>query len=289
MKTLYFALALMLLLISSSLAQDIATLDVMSFNIRYGTANDGPNSWSYRDDLVFGVLKDHDPDIVGLQEALKFQIDAILENSPAYAMLGVGRQDGDTLGEYSSILYKPDKLLVKGSGTFWFSDTPEVVGSKSWGNNITRICTWAHFVDKASGTSFYFYNLHLDHQSQNSRVKSTELLARRLAQRLDEEPFIITGDFNAGEDNRAITFLTSPNPPEALSDVLPVIHSYRVIHPDASKVGTFNGFEGRTSGDKIDYVFVSSQINVLDAAIVDDNKEGQYPSDHFPVKAKVQF
>jgi endonuclease/exonuclease/phosphatase family metal-dependent hydrolase len=278
-----------LLIVIPLFADDAVTLNVMSFNIRYGTANDGLNSWQNRTDLVFNVIRDHNPDIVGLQEALKFQIDAILDSVPGYINLGVGRDNGKTEGEYSSILYKADKFNVLSSGTFWFSDTPDVIGSKSWGNNITRICTWAQFTEKSSGKTFYFYNLHLDHQSQNSRVKSTALLAHKLAEQVDGQPFIITGDFNAGEDNGAITFLVNPNPPEILSNVLPVLDSFRVLFPDAEDVGTFNGFAGRTSGDKIDYVFVSSNIKTVDAAILHDNTVGQYPSDHFPVSAKIQF
>ncbi|MBN1480018.1 endonuclease/exonuclease/phosphatase family protein [candidate division KSB1 bacterium] len=281
---LFFVL---LLILSPLFAETDSTLDVMSFNIRYGTAQDGANSWPYRDELVFAVLQDHDPDIVGLQEALKFQIDAILANVPAYSMLGVGRDDGDSLGEYSAILYKPSRFEVKESNTFWFSDTPDVIASKSWGNDIVRICTWAHFSDKVTGKSFYIYNLHLDHRSQTSRVKSTELLAKKIAGQAEDSPFIVTGDFNAGEDNQAITFLKNPNPPEFLQHVLPFTDSFRVIHPEKAEVGTFNGFEGEKTGDKIDYVFVSAHIKVLHAAIIHDNKGGHYPSDHFPVHARL--
>ena len=133
---------LILLLFLPLAAKESITLNIMSFNIRYGTANDGDDSWPNRDHLVFDVLKNHAPDIVGLQEALKFQIDEILENVPGYAMVGVGRDDGDTLGEYSAILYNPARFELKESGTFWLSETPDIIASTSWGNKITRICTW---------------------------------------------------------------------------------------------------------------------------------------------------
>lgn len=285
-KCLFLAL---LLTLSPLLGDDDSALNIMTFNIRYGTAQDGANSWPHRQDLVCAVVQDHAPDIVGLQEALKFQIVDIMENVPGYAMLGVGRDDGDTLGEYSAILYRPDRFTVKQSDTFWFSDTPHVIASKSWGNDIVRICSWALFLDKVTGASFYFYNLHLDHRSQISRVKSTELLAKTVAAQVKGLPFILTGDFNAGEDNQAITFLTNPHSPQALRHVLPVIDSFRLLHPQAEEVGTFNGFEGVKSGDKIDYIFVSSQTQVLSAAILHDNRAGQYPSDHFPIVAIVKF
>ena len=79
---------------------DNLQLRVMSFNIRYGTANDGKNRWNNRREMVFDVLRNHKPDVVGLQEALRFQIDQIRNTLPAYGEIGVAREDGKTDGEY---------------------------------------------------------------------------------------------------------------------------------------------------------------------------------------------
>src|SRR5215208_2142977 len=168
-----------------------APLSVMTFNIRYGTANDGENNWAARRDLMFDVVRNEDTDVVGLQEALDFQIDAIVAAVPVYAVVGVGRNDAARKGEYSAILFRKDRLQVASSGTFWFSDTPEVVASTSWGNRITRICTWARFIDR-DGRTFWHFNLHLDHESQPSREKSVELLRRRVdARPFPAEPVVI--------------------------------------------------------------------------------------------------
>ena len=275
-------------IVGFSAANDGPQLSVMSFNIRYGSAKDGDNDWEKRKELVFDVLKEQDADVIGLQEALKFQIDAILDNAPAYAMLGVGRDDGDSLGEYSAILYKKDKFIVRDSGTFWFSDTPDKIASTSWGNKITRICTWALFEDKAGGRSFYHFNLHLDHRSQPSREKSVQLLAKKITERRVKAPFLVTGDFNAGEANPAIQFLTSPHAADAYAE-LPLVDTFRELHPHAKTVGTFNGFKGITSGDKIDYIFAPRGTKVISASIIRDNTNGRTPSDHFPVKAVIEF
>ena len=182
-------------------------LTVMSFNIRYGTANDGDNHWTLRREFLFDVMREADADLVGLQEALDAQIAALLQALPQYGVVGVGRDDGRTRGEYAAILYRRDRFRVSDAGTFWFSDTPEVVASRSWGNNITRICTWARFVDR-DGQAFWHYNVHLDHESQPSRERSTALLADRIAaRRAPTEPVIVTGDFNVGETNPALTRL----------------------------------------------------------------------------------
>ncbi len=254
-----------------------APLMVMSFNIRYGTADDGENHWTRRRDQLFDLIRRHDPDVVGLQEALHAQIEEILAAVPGYAYVGVGRADGRRDGEYAAILYRTSRLDVRRSDTFWFSDTPAVVASRSWGNRIERICTWAYFEDR-QGAPFYLYNVHLDHQSQPSREKSAALLLRAIADRDPEAPVIVTGDFNAGEQNPATRAMLA-----VLRD------SFRVRHPGAAEVGTFTGFTpGRTTGDKIDYVFVDAGIEVLEADILREARDGRYPSDHFPVVARIR-
>jgi len=269
-------------------------VSAMSFNIRYGTAGDGENRWQNRRQMVFDLVGRCDPDVVGLQEALGFQIDEICKALPQYAMIGVGRDDGKTKGEYSAILYRRERFEVEQGGTFWLSDTPEVPGSITWGNACTRICTWARFVERKTGRAFYHYNLHLDHISQPSREKSVVLLAERIRNRKRPEPFVVTGDFNAGENNPAILFLkgktTVPGKDNAnVENTVPMVDTFRVLHPDANDVGTFNGFKGDRTGDKIDFILTTSDVQVLDAQIVRDDVDGRYPSDHFPVTARLRF
>ena len=277
----FHALCLVLSLSAAAAAQPAARepLTVMSFNIRYGTAKDGANQWTARRTMLFDLIRSYDADIIGLQEALDFQIDEIIAAAPAYAVVGVGRDDGGTQGEYSAVLFRKNRFRVAEAGTFWFSDTPAVPGSTSWGNRITRICTWARFVDR-DGRGFFLYNVHLDHQSQPSRERSTALLRDRVQERsVPREPVVITGDFNVGEDNPALATLIGP-----------FLDTFRVVRPDEKEAGTFSGFKfGQTTGDKIDYVLVQPGTEVLDAEIVRFSRDSQYPSDHFPVLARVRL
>ena len=267
-------------------------LTVMTFNIRYGTAQDGENQWTARRDMLFDLVRAQNADIIGLQEALDAQIREIAAAAPGYAVVGVGRDDALAKGEYSAILFKTDRLHVAESGTFWFSDTPEVPASKSWGNNITRICTWARFVDR-DGRGFWHFNLHLDHQSQPSRERSTELLRRRIeARAFPREPVVVTGDFNVGEDNPALrTLVPAPRSPGASAGTAaPFLDTFRVLHPDERVAGTFTGFKfGQVNGDKIDYILVQPGTEVLSAEIVRTSRADRYPSDHFPVVARVRL
>ena len=256
-------------------------LSVMTFNIRYGTADDGENNWAARRELLYQVIREQDADVIGLQEALDFQIDAILAAVPGYAVVGVGRNDGARKGEYAAILFRKDRLQVASSGTFWFSDTPEVVASTTWGNRITRICTWARFIDR-DGRAFWHFNLHLDHESQPSREKSVELLRRRVdARAFPNEPVVITGDFNVGEKNPALAALVAGGA---------FLDTFRQMHPEEKRAGTFTGFTaGKVDGDKIDYIFVQPGTTVLAAEIVRTSRNDRYPSDHFPVTARIRW
>jgi endonuclease/exonuclease/phosphatase family metal-dependent hydrolase len=125
------------------------------------------------------------------------------------------------------------------------------------------------------------YNVHLDHESQPSREKSVALLRARIAARDPRTPVIVTGDFNAGEANPAVIAMREGN---LFRD------TFRVAQPSAAPVGTFTGFRlGEIGGDKIDYVLASPEWEVLGAAIVRSEREGRYPSDHFPVTAVVRL
>ena len=252
-------------------------LKVMTFNIRYGTANDGENNWELRKNNVVETIRNFNPDLLGLQEALQLQIDECLKQMPSYSYVGAGRDDGKSAGEHSCIFYLKDRFSVDSSGTFWFSETPNVIASKNWGNNITRICTWVRLYDKLSGKIFYMFNVHLDHESQPSREKSSELLVRKISQK--SLPIILTGDFNCGDDNAAIKTILEAG----------LIDSYRKLHEKKLNEGTFNSFKGETTGDKIDFIFVTKDFELKRSEIVRTSYNGKYPSDHFPVTVAIIF
>lgn len=267
-------------LLSSIIVQEpAAPLSVMSFNIRYGTANDGDNHWKLRKPATISALQKRRPELIGMQEVLDFQIGELLAGLSGYQSVGVGRDDGRSRGEFSAILFDASRLKVLRSDTFWLSDTPGIVASKGWGNSVVRICTWAFFKDLKTGRYFYLYNLHLDHESQPSREKSVALLLQRIAERGTADPVLISGDFNAGEDNPAIRALKEAGWRD----------SFRVLHPDAQEVGTFNGFKDAFGKDKIDYLFVDTKTKVLSAEIVKDKVDGRWISDHAPVVATVEL
>ena len=102
-----------------------APLKVMSYNVRYGAAKDGDNSWDLRKSATAAMLAKVKPDVFGVQEALPNQIDYILEVAPAYKCYGIGRNDG-VEGERMSIFYNTKRMEMADHGTWWLSETPDM-------------------------------------------------------------------------------------------------------------------------------------------------------------------
>lgn len=262
----------LLLVITFSYSQ----VQVMSYNIKYDDRNDPVNGWKARKVALIGLIDYHNPDIIGTQEALKHQLDDITTSLEKYSYLGVARDDGDTTGEYSAILYDKNKYRVLDQGTFWLSETPSKP-SKAWDAALPRICTWAFFEDK-EGFNFYIFNTHFDHVGNQAREKSAELISSKMTE-LDH-PAILTGDFNVTSATRAYTELTS-----VLADAKKESYK-RPYGPDA----TFNGFQFNEKPERrIDYIFFAGQWKVLDYVTMSDSQDMKYPSDHFPVMATFVY
>jgi len=288
-KNITFTIAVLFFLVAifSCSKQDkrkpSSTYNIMTFNIRYGTANDGENSWPKRKDILFEVIAQQKPDILGVQEALDFQLQQLDWQFRSFKKSGVGRDDGIHAGEHSAIFFDSTKFKLLQENTFWFSETPQKPGSMSWGAHYARICSWVELEDVSSGQQIFVFNNHWDHESQLSRDNSARMLLEKITSLNSANiPVIVMGDFNAGEDNAAFKKLLS-HPLKKLTD------SFRFLHPQAKDVGTFNEFKGLSQGAKIDAILVSPQFRITHAEIVRASKNGSYPSDHFPVTTTVQL
>jgi endonuclease/exonuclease/phosphatase family metal-dependent hydrolase len=268
-------------------------LNVMSFNIRRGTANDGRNHWVFRRNRVREILSHYRPDVLGLQEAMDFQISAIRTMLPGYEMVGTGNLGGSE-GLHNAIFYDAARFTLSEEGTFWLSDTPNIPGSKGWGNIIRRTCSWARLIEKESRQAFYFYNTHLDHISLRSRKKSVVLLTQHIHARSYPDPFVLTGDFNAREKSAPIQYLKgeillgTKTTGRALNPS-PLIDTFRVHHPNQRHAGTFHGFRKFFFRLKIDYIFVPASVRVQDAQIITMRCKECYPSDHFPLITSISI
>jgi hypothetical protein len=259
---------------------------VMTFNLRWDGFEDGTNAWSRRRDLVYRVLRESRPDSVGTQEPMVRQIADIEAAVPTLASY---RFDNDPCYvRTQQILYRKDRFDRIDGGGFLVAEGTNEEGT-------VRYCTWVRLEDRVTGRRYYHYNVHLDHRSAISRQSSVVRLMRHISARGSADPFVVTGDFNTAENSPTMAFLRGSRalPDEegvAYTNPIPLVDTYRVLHPYAPDSGTASGFHGNRKSHKIDHVLVAAgAATIRDASILHTSAEGRYPSDHFPVTAVVEW
>lgn len=265
--------------------QSRTEMRVMSFNIRYGTANDGENHWDKRKDFLLETIRAFKPDLLGTQETLGFQRDYLAAHLPDYEVLGVGRDDGKEKGEMTALYFRRDRFEKLAGGHFWLSETPDIAGSKSWDAALTRMVTWVKLRDRRQPKNrpLMFFNTHFDHRGVQARIEAAKLLRQRVVTAAQTCRVIVTGDFNAGDDSEPYhAFFAGTD--------APVQDTFRLAHPTrAAAEGTFSGFQAtNTSGPRIDWIGASRDWQVSKAAIDRTARDGHTPSDHFPVTAVLR-
>ncbi|HEY6977229.1 MAG TPA: endonuclease/exonuclease/phosphatase family protein [Chitinophagaceae bacterium] len=257
----------------------------MTFNLRYNNPGDSLNAWPYRKDMAASQVKFFDVNILGVQEALYDQMLDMQQRLPQYAYTGVGRDDGKTKGEFSAIFYDTLRLHELKSETFWLSPTPEVAGSKGWDAALPRIVTWCEFEDKLNHKRFFAFNTHFDHMGKVARAESARLLLQKVKEIAGSFPVIVTGDFNATDDDEPIKIITDTMNADHLTDTK-FIAQLQHYGPD----GTFNGFRDKEISEKaIDHIFIKNKLTVLKHGTISESWNGRFSSDHFPVVAEINF
>lgn len=263
----------------------------LTYNLRYDNPQDGVDRWDARkDELSHWILAQH-PEVIGLQEVLASQVPYLKSILTGYEMLGVGRDDGKSAGEFAPLFIESKTFSIQSSGHFWLSETPDVPG-KGWDAACNRICTWAVLKHKPSRRLILVMNTHLDHEGLQARTNSVrQLLAfiRTTSESLEvtndegeliSVPVLLLGDFNfdPSDSNYGLLAQSELSLKEPLKDARPAA-TLR-----SGPEGTFNGFDvSLTPVKRIDYVWFSGFE--IRSYVTDDYRleNGRWPSDHLPV------
>ena len=291
-------------------------IKVGSYNIRLEPGDKGtPNAWQERKEDLVALVKKLDLDVFGMQEVCPPQAQYFRENLTDWEFVGDHRGADRVTDEASPVFFRKSRFEALKKGTFWLSETPEVPASKSWKTCCTRVCSYLILRDRQTGKRFCFANTHTDHISELAREKGMLLIIERMKKFGEGAPVIFTGDHNCRENEKpalAVSELlknalyVTETPPkgswrtfegwgwrdeevsavEALKYPLEVRNA-RKGSPDAEKVGGLHPYE--KFGPRIDYIYVSPGVRVLDYETVNAARPGKklYPSDHFPVTATV--
>lgn len=257
----------------------------MTYNLKNPVDADA-RAWPARRPLLAELLRRAAPDVVGTQEGHHAQLLDIAADSGRYEILGAGR-DADGGGEWCAVLYDPAVLTPVEQHHFWLSDTPDVPGSASWGNEVVRMATWARF-RTAGGGELVWLNTHLDHRSAAARRRGAALIAERLAG--VDGPLVVSGDFNCEPGSEPYAVLTGAG----LADAWVAADGRRFRTSGAGRVaapagqGTYGGWRApRPDSGRIDWLLTHGPIVVHGAEICEDHDGGQWPSDHVPVRVEL--
>lgn len=254
-------------------------LDIMTYNIRLATGDKGLKSWSKRGGHVVKQMKEKGVDVYLLQEPLKHQIDYIQSNLKNFSVVGKPRIDDEYLGTYNAIFFNRNKFKLKEDETFWVSETP-LLESKGWDASRVRIITYALLENRVTKDNFYVFNVHLDQQGSESKIKGVELLDEWIKKiNINNYPVIIGGDFNSKENTEPILWF---------KDHYRDTKTVSITSPKGP-LGTFNFFNDRTARHKyrIDYIFVNENIKVKSYEVLQNKYGEMYPSDHYPLYVEL--
>ena len=232
------------------------------------------------------------PHILGLQEALDEQIAYLQTKLPEYRWIGVDRglNGGVGLSEYTPIFYRHDELSPIASGNFWLTDTPDVPPPprrpeprRRFRRPRGRIVTWARFYHQASGREVYAFNTHLTLRQGPRQYQSARLIADRVAALPAGSAVVVTGDFNASAGDTETWRIATE---QGLRD------AWFAAEERRGPPFTSNGFGPPPPHDevwRIDWILVAGPLVVRTAQTVLHDDDGRYPSDHYPVAARLDW
>jgi endonuclease/exonuclease/phosphatase family metal-dependent hydrolase len=281
----YFIVIFFITLAGCSRGSGKNPIKIMTLNVRYDNPQDSINAWTGRAEQVCNFILTEKPDILGMQEVLWHQyvvLDSVLTD---YSSVGEGRDDGARGGEMNPLFFRKDKFDIVRTITFWLSDTPEIPGSKGWGASLPRIVTWMELVGKKDHEHFFCFNTHFAHDSDSARIMSSKILLSEVGNIAKDSPFIITGDFNMLPSSPGYAILTGPAESVPLLKDSYIVSGKRPSGPNY----TFNRFSDRAGRGRIDYIFVSNGMKVLEHNTIIKKEHGIFISDHWPVEAVVSL
>jgi endonuclease/exonuclease/phosphatase family metal-dependent hydrolase len=258
------------------------SLGLMTFNIRTSSIDDGANSWPHRKALVAQTIERSAPDVVGLQEVIREQVDYLASTLKDYRWIGIDRglNGGEGLSEFTPIFYRFAELSPIESGNFWLSPTPDLPTSGE--PRGTRIVTWARFYHRGTRRQFYVFNTHFSPRGGPGHLDASRIIKERIQRLSPGSAVIVLGDFNstAGE---------SPVWHDLTGGLLR--DAWTNAAEQRGPPATMGGFGPPRAGDtaRIDWILVGGPIDVRVAETVLHNDAGRYPSDHFPVEVRVDL
>ncbi|WP_234301042.1 endonuclease/exonuclease/phosphatase family protein [Sphaerospermopsis aphanizomenoides] len=248
----------------------------MSFNLRCDKPDPGIRQWEKRVSAIASVIKHYQPDLIGTQEGKPHQLSDLQALLPEYKFIG-GDRTGTGQCEHCAVFYNPQILELQQTKDFYLSDTPEIPGSITWETRLPRMATWANFTVGNPSISLTIVNTHLDHEIAKARELGAGLISLRLMEFPAEDYLLLTGDFNA--NSRTLERII-------LADNYRIQDALTNVPWEQQK--TFHDFTGEPV-DARDTIYCDRRFHIEQVIIDNQQWEGIWPSDHFPVIVKLKI
>ena len=259
---------------------ETSEITVMSSNVRCFSPTDYfKKSWFYRAKLIRDDINEVKPDIIGFQEVTWLHYGYLKDVMEGYDSV-ITYRDDFILSEGCPVFYREDKFELIDKGSFWLSETPDVM-SKDWGAACYRITSYVILKVKVTGKELVVFNTHLDHVSDEARIKGINVVLDKIKE-FGGKPSIIMGDFNAYVGSPTIKAAY-----ESFNDA----HDVADINLQAGqKEATYQNWGAKLNQKRIDFFMVSKTgIDVKTYDVLDRTHDGVYASDHFPIYIEIEL
>ena len=250
-------------------------MQIVTFNLRTDTPEDGANSFSHRKGLILDAIEAKRPDIIGFQECREHMQAFLHAHLRGYGLFG--RQRGGEYSESNPIAFREDRFELIGLETRWLSPTPFEPGSRfEIQSRCPRVFTHMQLRPLEGGSPIHVINTHLDHVSEEARALSARQLIAYIRDQLSNRPWplLLTGDLNAFPDEACVRELLADRQ-LGLTDQTEGIEI------------SYHGY-GTVQKPRIDYIFSRSFDRVTPTCLWTQVSEGVYLSDHYPVEAQLR-
>jgi len=255
-------------------------ITVMSSNVRCFSPTDYfKKSWFYRANLIRDDINEVKPDIIGFQEATWMHYGYLQDILEGYDSV-ITYRDDFILSEGCPIFYRTDKFSLINKGSFWLSETPEVM-SKDWNSACYRVCSYVILKENKTNKELVVFNTHLDHVSDEARINGINVVLDKIKE-FGGKPSILMGDFNAKVGSATIN---------AAYEVFDDAHNVADNNlQEGFKEATYQGWGEKLNNKRIDYFMVSKEgIDVNTYDVLDRTHDGIYASDHFPIYIEIEL
>ncbi len=254
-------------------------LNLVTCNIRFDNPADGANSWPHRRLFLRDILLSHSPDIIATQEGRFHQLQDLNSLLLDFELVDDHRA---WIGErmYPTFFVKKNRFEKMKSEDIWLSETPDVAGSRSFDSAFPRLMTWMKIQPVNSQNDLWLVNTHLDHIKDETRLGQVQVLSKELKKFWKEnDSLIIMGDFNEGPDGKVRQHLVKEF---GLQDTWKLFHQ--------NEESSHHAFQGEVpNGNRIDWILVDKKLKVLKSEMDKSSRDGKYPTDHYPVIAKISL